>query len=105
MSRSSAQLARLYLRVTSDQKARYQYTAAATGRSLHEFMVSSLEAAARQIVDGTPIIKLSARDSVVFVEALLNPPTPGVTLRAPCADYRANIGEQHNSPTSDATNG
>jgi uncharacterized protein (DUF1778 family) len=105
MSRSSAQVARLYMRVTSDQKERFRYAAAASGRSLNEFIVSSVEAAARQIVDATPIIKLSARDSVECSEALLNPPAPGTMLRAASADYHARADEQRSTPKSGAANG
>ncbi len=39
------------------------------------------------------IITLSARDSVQFIEALLNPPEPNARLRAAWRDYKESLDE------------
>ena len=71
----------------------FQRAADVSGQTLTEYVVSSAEAAAEAIIGAPDIIKLSARDSIAFVEALLNPPEPSATLRAAFDDYRAFIGE------------
>jgi uncharacterized protein (DUF1778 family) len=81
MAQKTARRERLEARITPEQKALFQRAADMSGRTLTDFVVTSLETAAEDIVGSPNIITLSARDSIAFVEALLNPPEPSERLR------------------------
>ena len=84
---------RLEARITPEQKALFQRAAALSGQTLTEFVVETLEAAAEETVRTREVIKLSPRDSILFVETLLNPPGPNDALRAAFERHRAFFGE------------
>jgi uncharacterized protein (DUF1778 family) len=80
MARAAAKRERLEARVTADQKSLLQLAANIQGRSLTDFIISSAQAAAEETIRTRQIV-LSARDSALFVETLLNPPEPNANLR------------------------
>lgn len=84
---------RLEARVTAEQKTLFQRAADLSGRTLTDFVVSSLEAAAAETIEAHEVIKLSPRDSILFVEALLNPTGPNDELRALAEEYPAFFGK------------
>lgn len=89
----TARRERLEARVTADQKVLFQRAADLQGRSLTDFIISSAQAAAEETIRAQQIV-LSAKDSALFVEALLNPPEPNENLRRAMQRYRAFVGEQ-----------
>src|SRR5436309_3369917 len=80
----------LELTVTSEQEATFRRAAEILGVSLDEFAVSLLQAEAeatiREYEEAT--ITLSPRDSLVFAQAVLDPPEPNEALRRAVRDYR-----------------
>jgi uncharacterized protein (DUF1778 family) len=82
---------RLEARVTAEQKAMFQRAADLEGRSLTDFVVSSLQVAAEETVRRHEVIKLSPEDSIAFVEALLNPPEPNAQLLEAARRHRTLI--------------
>jgi uncharacterized protein (DUF1778 family) len=84
---------RLEARISPEQKALFQRAADLSGRSLTDFVVSSVQAAAEEAIERHQIIRLSARDSLIFAEAILNPPEPNENLRAAAARYREMFGD------------
>ena len=72
---------RVQARVNADTKALLERAARLRGVSLSDFMVSSASEAATRTVQEHTLIHLSAQDSKVFAEALLNPPAPNEALR------------------------
>ena len=84
---------RLDVRVTPEQKGVFRRAAARSGKTLTEFVVETLEAAVEETVRPHSVIKLSPRDSILFVETLLDPPGPNDKLRAAADRYRAFFGE------------
>jgi uncharacterized protein (DUF1778 family) len=84
---------RLEARITADQKALFQRAADLSGRSLTDFVVSSLQEAAEEVIRTHQVMKLSAEDTAVLMEALLNPPEPNENLRAAAARYRTFFNE------------
>jgi len=66
--------ARLEARVTREQKDRLERAASLQGRSLTDFVVSTVEEAAARILREREVLALSARDRKAFVAALLKPP-------------------------------
>ncbi len=71
---------RLETRVTAEQKASIQRAAELEGRSMTDFVIASVQEAARRTVEVHGTIVLSAVDSRAFVDALLDPPPVNARL-------------------------
>ncbi len=82
---------RLEARVSKEQKQLFQRAADLEGRSLSDFIIQTVQEAAHQTIERHGILRLSARDQHVFVQALLNPPAPGRRLRAAAGRYKKFI--------------
>ncbi len=72
---------RLEARITADQKALIQRAAELEGRSVTDYVVSSVQDAARRTVEAHDVMVLSAAESRAFVDALLDPPPINDRLR------------------------
>jgi len=83
---------RLEARVTADQKQLIEYAAALEGRTVTDFVLASVQDAARRTIEEHQRIELSVRDSQVFVEALLNPQPVNDVLRETVRRYRQATG-------------
>jgi uncharacterized protein (DUF1778 family) len=83
---------RLEARISRDQKALFQRAAELQGRTLTDFVVASAHDAAIRVIEETQTIRLSARDSLAFAEALLNPREPNARLKATAKRYLKRIG-------------
>jgi uncharacterized protein (DUF1778 family) len=57
-----------------------------------DFVPRSAQAAAEQTLQDRALLILSAHDTEAFVDAVLNPPTPGSTLRAAVRTYKSATG-------------
>lgn len=85
---------RLETRITDAQKELFKKAAAFEGKSLSEFVVSTLQDAARRIVQEHEVMVLSERDREIFIEALLNPPKPNRALREAAKAHKRMIGRR-----------
>ncbi|RVU15482.1 DUF1778 domain-containing protein [Methylobacterium oryzihabitans] len=85
---------RLEARVTAEQKALIEHAAALEGRSITDFVLTSVQDAAKRAIAEHEVIRLSVRDSRAFVEALLNPREPSARMRERAAAYAALIGDR-----------
>jgi uncharacterized protein (DUF1778 family) len=83
---------RLETRVTTDQKKLFERAAALQGRTLTDFVLTSVQEAARRAIDEHQRIELSVRDSEAFAAALLDPPPVGARLRETVRRYRRATG-------------
>ena len=83
---------RLEARITADQKALIQRAAELEGRSVTDYVVSSVQDAAKRTVEAHDVIVLSAAESRAFVDALLNPPPVNARLRDSVRRQRAVTG-------------
>jgi uncharacterized protein (DUF1778 family) len=83
---------RLEARVSADQKKLIEYAAALEGRTVTDFVLTSVQDAARRTIEEHQRIELSVRDSQVFVEALLNPQPVNDVLRETVRRYRQATG-------------
>lgn len=84
--------ARLETRVTADQKQLIERAAAIQGRSVTDFVLSSVQDAARRAIEEHQRLDLSVRDSEAFVEALLRPKPVNARLRDTVRRYRQATG-------------
>jgi uncharacterized protein (DUF1778 family) len=83
---------RLETRVTADQKSLIERAAALQGRTVTDFVLSSVQEAARRAIEEHQRLELSVRDSETFVEALLNPQPVNDRLRDTVRRYRQTTG-------------
>lgn len=86
--------ARLEARITADQKALIQRAAELEGRSVTDYVISSVQDAARRTVEAHGSTVLSAAESRAFVDALLSPPPVNARLRDSVRRYRAATGDR-----------
>lgn len=84
---------RLEARVTLEQKALIEHAAALEGRSITDFVLTSVQDAARRSIEEHEVIRPSVRDSRAFVTALLAPRQPDKRMRERVAAYKTLLGE------------
>ena len=82
---------RLVARITADQRKLFARAAALEGRSLSDFVITSVQEAARRTIHEQEIITLGVHDSAALVEGLLNPPPINDRLRETVERYQAMI--------------
>jgi uncharacterized protein (DUF1778 family) len=78
--------------VTAEQKTLIERAAALQGRTVTDFVLTSVQDAARRAIEEHQQLELSVRDSETFVEALLNPQPVNNRLRDTIRRYRATTG-------------
>lgn len=83
--------ARLEARVTAEQKEMIDLAAAYEGRSVSDFVVQTVQQAAKAIVREHETLRLNRRQSELLVEALVKPPKPNDELRRAAKDYRRRV--------------
>ncbi len=83
---------RLEARVTAEQKMLIERAAALQGRTVTDFVLTSVQDAARRAIEDYRQLELSVRDSEAFVEALLNPKPVNERLRDTVRRYREAAG-------------
>ncbi len=91
-ARARTRAARLEARVTAEQKRLIERAAALQGRTVTDFVLTSVQDAARRAVEEHDRIELSVRDSEAFAHALLNPRPVNDRLRDAVRRYRARAG-------------
>jgi uncharacterized protein (DUF1778 family) len=83
--------ARLEARLSQETKALVQKAADLEGRTLTDFVISSVQAAAYKVIEQHQTLKLSLEDSEAFVNAVLNPPQPKEALKSAALRYKKTI--------------
>jgi len=87
---SASNTERLEARVPVFLKRLVQRAADLQGRSLTDFVIATLDKSARETVREHQVMRLNAKDSRAFAEALIHPPKPTAALkRAFAAHSRA----------------
>jgi uncharacterized protein (DUF1778 family) len=82
----------LETRLTAEQKRLIERAAALQGRTVTDFVLTSLQDAAKRAIEEHHQIALSMRDSEAFVDALLNPTPVNDRLRDTVRRYRETTG-------------
>src|SRR5208337_2106432 len=91
-ARSRTRAQRLETRVTAEQKTLIERAAALQGRTVTDFVLTSVQDAARRAIEEHQQLALSVRDSEAFIEALLNPKPANERLRETVRRYREATG-------------
>lgn len=79
---------RLEARVTAEQKNLIERAAALQGRTVTDFVLTSVQDAARRAIEEYSRLAFSVRDSEAFIDALLNPKPVNDRLRDTVRRYR-----------------
>jgi uncharacterized protein (DUF1778 family) len=91
-NRGRTRAQRLEARVTAEQKTLIERAAALQGRTVTDFVLTSVQDAARRAFEEHRQLELSVRDSRAFVEALLKPKPANDRLRDTVRRYRRATG-------------
>ncbi len=84
-------MARLEARTSPEMKALLQKAADLQGRTLTDFILSTVQAEAIRVIQEHQTLKLSLEDSEAFVNSLLNPPLLNDKLKAELVRYQQVI--------------
>lgn len=87
-----ARAQRLEARITAEQKSLIERAAALQGRTVTDFVLTSVQDAARRAIQEHQQLELSVRDSEAFVEAFLRPKPVNDRLRETVRRYREATG-------------
>jgi len=79
-------------RVTAEQKSLIERAAALQGRTLTDFVLTSVQDAARRAIEEHHQLTLLVRDSEAFIDALLTPRPVNDRLRDTVGRYRERAG-------------
>jgi uncharacterized protein (DUF1778 family) len=88
---ATAKTERLEARVPVALKRVIQHAADLQGRSLTDFVISSLDRTARETVREHEVMKLSTSDSLLFANAVINPPKPNAALKRAFAAHAKSV--------------
>ncbi len=77
----AANTARLEARISPELHNMLKRAAELQGRSVTDFVVSTVQEAAKQTIQQSEIITLSVADQECFANALLSPPEPNDALK------------------------
>lgn len=91
-TRARTRAERLEARVTAEQKTLIERAATLQGRTVTDFVLTSLQDAARRAIEEHNQLALTVRDSEAFVDALLNPRPVNDRLRDTVRRYREKAG-------------
>jgi uncharacterized protein (DUF1778 family) len=79
---------RLEARISGQQKRLFKRAAELEGRTLTDFVVSTLQAAAARVIQDHEVMTLSGRDREIFVSALLKPTIASGRLKKAVSRYK-----------------
>ena len=79
-------------RLNHEQKVLIQRAADLEGRTMTDFVLHSAEVAAERTIEERAMLVLTARETAVFVDAILYPAKPGRVLRAAARQYKKTLG-------------
>lgn len=83
---------RLETRVTADQKRLIEHAAALQGRTVTDFVLTSVQDAARRAIEEHQNLELSVRDGQAFVQSLVEPQPVNERLQDTVRRYRERTG-------------
>ena len=72
----------------------FQQAAHIQGRSLSDFLASSAEKAAHEVIQEKQVIQLSVEDSLSFARAVVDSTKPNSKLQSAYTRYRRNVSSK-----------
>lgn len=87
--------ARLEARISTDLHSLLKRAAELQGRTMTDFVVAAVQAAAQRAVKQAEVISLSLTDQECFAQALLSPPQPAPALQRAFARRKKLLRAEH----------
>lgn len=87
MTTTRLERGRISARVPASVQQTLQLAANLTGSTVNQFVVQTALREAERIIEQERVIRLSARDTEAFIQALENPPPLNDKLKAALQDY------------------
>ena len=87
----STKNARLEARITGEQKELIERAAAYEGRSVSDFVVATVQEAAKTVIQEHELLRLNSSQSRAFVETLFNAPEPNEALQQAADEYNQDV--------------
>lgn len=84
---------RLEVRVTSEAKELIEYAANLGGETVSAFATRALTQYAEETINSQHVVRLSAEDSLAFVQALFAESTPNEALKRAAKRYQQWVSE------------
>ena len=88
MTATTTERGRVTARVPAQVQETLELAAAMVGATVNQFMVQTALREAERIIEQERVIRLSAHDAEVFIQALDNPPPPNAKLKSALRDYQ-----------------
>ncbi len=88
---TSQKSSRLEARITAEQKELIERAAGYQGRTVSDFVVNTVQEAAKAVIRDHEVLRLNGAQSRAFVETLLNPPKPNKALKQAADAYRRDV--------------
>lgn len=88
MAATAIERGRVSARVPAKVQETLELAAAMVGATVNQFMVQAALREAERIIEQERVIRLSARDAEIFIQALENPPPPNAKLKAALQHYQ-----------------
>lgn len=80
--------ARLEARISPDLHTLLRRAAELEGRTLTDFVITAVQAAAQRTIQQAEVVRLSLADQECFAQALLSPPPPAPALQRAFARHQ-----------------
>lgn len=94
LNNQSLKRERIEFRVTQKLKALLQRAADIQGRPLSDFLSSTAEKVASEVIQENQIIQFSVEDSLAFTNALFNSPKPNTKLQNAYKKYKKSVASR-----------
>jgi uncharacterized protein (DUF1778 family) len=85
---------RINLRLYANAKRKLEKAASVSGRGVSRFIIESALESAEETIRAEETMTLSARDTDLFFDAILDPPKPNAKLRRAMKDYCKRVKPQ-----------
>jgi len=85
---------RLEARITPGQKELIERAASVQGRTVTDFVITTLQDAARKAIEDSAVWHLSEEQQKAFVASLMKPPAPNRKLREAYSRYKKYAGKR-----------
>lgn len=81
MATTASSSKRLEARISAELHTMLKQAAALEGRTLTDFVIDAVQAAARGAIERSQVIRLSIANQQAFANALISPPAPNEALK------------------------
>jgi uncharacterized protein (DUF1778 family) len=91
LPKHTSDIERFEARISADKKNVLKNAADLSGRTLTDFVINSAYEAAIRVIQESQQLHLSVKDRDVFIQTLLNPPSPSDSLLKAAKKYKKDV--------------